>query len=174
MENYRAQKNEKAVIASYKGPCGKVPWISSLGKHEERIKKKRGGKQKRRETGKGEEGRKIEVDRVRERECTKQTLSRSRLRAASVRSFARARGLRYCRKPPTSEPISTVADVTVIRRLFPDVTTKMREREREERAGDGNRLRPEIISSLFELDVWSVLFMKERGKEQRDTVIEFI
>lgn len=25
MENYRAQKNEKAVIASYKGPRGKVP-----------------------------------------------------------------------------------------------------------------------------------------------------
>lgn len=35
--------------------------------------------------------------------------------------------------------------------------------------GDGNRLRPEIISSLFELDVWPALFMKERGKEQRAT-----
>lgn len=100
-----------------------------------KTKKKRERETKKeewRETGKGEEGRKIEVDRVRERECTKQTLSRSGLRAASVRSFARARGLRYCRKPPTSEPISTVADVTVIRRLFPDVTTKMRERERRE------------------------------------------
>lgn len=62
MENYRAQKNEKAVIASYKGPCGKVPWISSLGKHEVRIKKKKKGEGNKKGgvEGDGERGRREE------------------------------------------------------------------------------------------------------------------
>lgn len=68
MENYRVQKNEKAVIASYKGPRGKVPWISSLGKHEERIKKeKERRKQKRKSGGREREARKKVKGRERDR-----------------------------------------------------------------------------------------------------------
>jgi len=45
------------------------------------------------------------------------------------------RGSRYCRKPPTLEPISTVADVSVICHGL-------------SRISNGHRSRPEIISSL--------------------------
>lgn len=42
-------------------------------------------------------------------------------RAHVLANYERVSDLQYCRKPPTSEPISTIADVTVIRRVFPDV-----------------------------------------------------
>lgn len=100
MENYRVQKNEKAVIASYKGPRGKVPWISSLGKHEERIKKEKERRKQKRKSGgrereRGEEKskRERETDRMRGRERIRNRaeLSRPRrLREARVRrSLAR-------------------------------------------------------------------------------------
>lgn len=145
---------------------GQTRGTNKKGKRKEKTKKK--------ERGEGERGeekskRERETDRMRGRERIRNRaeLSRPRrlreARAFVVRSFVRSRGFRYCRKPPTSEPISTVADVTVIHRLFPDVRRECGTN------GDGNRLRPEIISSLFELDVWPALFMKERGKEQRAT-----
>jgi len=63
---------------------GKVPWISGLGKHEKRE----------RERERGGEGNKKE--------------------SPPSTSDMFVRGSRYCRKPPTLEPISTVADVSVI------------------------------------------------------------
>lgn len=83
-------------------------------------------------------------------------------RAHVLANYEHASGLRYCRKPPTSEPISTVADVTVICRVFPDV-------RRAERGWKSiaarNNLQP------FEPDVSAAVFVKEK---ERDTAIEFI
>lgn len=73
---------------------------------------------------------------------------------------ARARGLRYCRKPPTSEPISTVADV--ICRVFPDVR---RAELGWESIAARNNLQP------FELDV-SASLSRERAATRLSSLFE--
>ncbi|CAL1680567.1 unnamed protein product [Lasius platythorax] len=82
-----------------------------------------------------------------------QTRGTNKKKGKKKRTDARARGLRYCRKPPTSEPISTVADV--ICRVFPDVR---RAELGWESIAARNNLQP------FELDVSASLFRERAAR----------
>lgn len=93
-----------------------------------------------------------------EKKRTEQTCTRPR-------HYGRVSDLRYCRKPPTSNPISTIADVTVICPVFPDVRQAGRGGEGWESIAAKNNLQP------FEPDVSATVYVK--GKE-RGTLNEFI